>query len=157
MFWDGVCRTNHSRNGKEPCAKKRRRKKAMAKSSGEQIRVWLDDPAYGSLQQIGTLSCGDRGSVRFSYEPGWRKHAHAFPLNPELDLTAGEFFPGDSNFGVFMDSCPDRWGQILMKRREAVEAKDEGRTPRTLGPWEFLLGVQDCTRMGALRFSRSDT
>jgi hypothetical protein len=53
-----------------------------------------------------------------------------------------------------MDSCPDRWGQILMKRREAVAAKEEGRTPKTLGPWEFLLGVQDCTRMGALRFTR---
>jgi serine/threonine-protein kinase HipA len=43
---------------------------------------------------------------------------------------------------------------MLMKRREAVEARDEGRIPRTLGAWEFLLGVQDCTRMGALRFSR---
>lgn len=126
----------------------------MAKAKGEQIWVWLDDPAFGSLQQIGTLSRGDRGSVRFAYDPKWLQHAHAFPLDPELDLTAGEFFPGNSNFGVFMDSCPDRWGQILMKRREAVEAREEGRTPRTLGPWEFLLGVQDCTRMGALRFSR---
>ncbi|MCX5839818.1 MAG: HipA N-terminal domain-containing protein [Deltaproteobacteria bacterium] len=81
----------------------------MAKSSGEQIWVWLDNPAYGPLQQIGTLSHGDRGSVRFSYEPGWLKHAHAFPLDPGLDLTAGEFFPRDANFGVFMDSCPDRW------------------------------------------------
>jgi serine/threonine-protein kinase HipA len=126
----------------------------MAKSSGEQIRVWLDDPAFGPLQQIGTLFRGDRGSVRFSYEPGWLGHTHAFPLDTELDLMAGDFFPGDSNFGVFMDSCPDRWGQNLMKRREAVLAKEEGRTPKTLGPWEFLLGVQDCTRMGALRFSR---
>jgi serine/threonine-protein kinase HipA len=126
----------------------------MAKAKREQIWVWLDDPRFGPLQHIGTLSRGDRGSVHFAYEPTWLKHAHAFPLDPELDLFAGEFFPGDSNFGVFMDSCPDRWGQILMKRREAVEAKEEGRTPRTLGPWEFLLGVQDCTRMGALRFSR---
>ena len=126
----------------------------MARSHGEQVWVWLDDPAYGSLQQIGTLSRGDRGSIRFSYEAGWLDHAHAFPLDPELDLTAGEFFPGDSNFGVFMDSCPDRWGQVLMKRRETFVAKEDGRAPRTLGPWEFLLGVQDCTRMGALRFSR---
>lgn len=126
----------------------------MAKAKGEQISVWLDDPVFGPLQHIGTLSRGDRGSVRFAYEPTWLKLAHAFPLDPELDLFAGEFFPGNSNFGVFMDSCPDRWGQILMKRREAVEARDEGRAPRTLGPWEFLLGVQDCTRMGALRFSR---
>jgi serine/threonine-protein kinase HipA len=128
----------------------------MAKAKGEHIWVWLDDPAFGSLQHIGILSRGDRGSVRFAYEPTWLKHAHAFPLDPELDLTSGEFFPGNSNFGAFMDSCPDRWGQILMKRREAVEAREEGRTPRTLGPWEYLLGVQDCTQMGALRFSRPD-
>jgi len=126
----------------------------MAKAKSEHIWVWLDDPAFGPLQHIGILSRGDRGSVRFAYEPTWLKHAHAFPLDPELDLTSGEFFPGNSNFGAFMDSCPDRWGQILMKRREVVEAKEEGRTPRTLGPWEFLLGVQDCTRMGALRFSQ---
>lgn len=126
----------------------------MAKAKGDQIWVWLDDPAFGPLQHIGTLSRGDRGSVRFAYEPTWLKAAHAFPLDPELDLFSGEFFPGDSNFGVFMDSCPDRWGQILMKRREAVEAREEGRTPGALGPWEFLLGVQDCTRMGALRCSR---
>jgi serine/threonine-protein kinase HipA len=126
----------------------------MAKVPGEQLWVWLDDPAFGPLRHIGTLSRGERGSVRFAYEPSWLRHAHSFPLDPELDLTAGDFFPGGSNFGVFMDSCPDRWGQVLMKRREAVEAREEGRTPRTLGAWEFLLGVQDCTRMGALRFSR---
>lgn len=128
----------------------------MVKAKGDQIWVWLDDPSFGPLQRIGTLSRGERGSIRFAYESDWLKYAHAFPLDPELDLTAGEFFPGDSNFGVFMDSCPDRWGQVLMKRREAVEAREEGRTPKTLGPWDFLLGVQDCTRMGALRFTRPD-
>jgi len=128
----------------------------MAKAQGEKIWVWLDDPSFGPLQQIGSLSRGDRGSVRFAYDLNWLKKAHAFPLDPELDLTAGDFFPGNSNFGVFMDSCPDRWGQGLMQRREAVEAREQGRTPRTLGAWEFLLGVQDCTRMGAIRFSRPD-
>ncbi len=126
----------------------------MAKREEELVWIWLDDPAFGSLQQIGTLFRGARGSVRFVYEPTWLKQVNAFPLDPELDLSAGDFFPEGSNFGVFMDSCPDRWGQLLMKRREAVEAKEEGRTPRALGPWNFLLGVQDCTRMGALRFSR---
>jgi serine/threonine-protein kinase HipA len=125
----------------------------MAKAQGEQVWVWLDDPSFGPLHRIGSLSRGERGSVRFAYDPSWLKKAHAFPLDPELDLTAGDFFPGNSNFGVFMDSCPDRWGQVLMQRREAVEAREQGRTPRTLGAWEFLLGVQDCTRMGAIRFS----
>jgi len=125
----------------------------MAKAQGEQVWVWLDDPSFGPLHRIGSLSRGERGSVRFAYDPSWLKKAHAFPLDPELDLTAGDFFPGNSNFGVFMDSCPDQWGQVLMQRREAVEAREQGRTPRTLGAWEFLLGVQDCTRMGAIRFS----
>ena len=125
----------------------------MARAANEQIWVWLDDPAFGPLQHIGALSRGDRGSVRFAYNKTWLMHAHTFPLDPELDIMPGEFFPANSNFGVFMDSCPDRWGQVLMQRRDVVEAREEGRTPRTLGPWEFLLGVQDCTRMGALRFS----
>lgn len=120
----------------------------------QQLSVWLDDPTFGPLRRIGTLSRSDRGSVRFAYATDWLEHARAFPLDPQLDLSPGEFFPGNSNFGVFMDSCPDRWGQTLMQRREVVEAREEGRTARTLGPWEYLLGVQDCTRMGALRFSR---
>ena len=126
----------------------------MAKTNREQVWVWLDDPAFGPLQHIGILSKGDRGSVSFEYQPAWLEHAHAFQLDPELDMFSGEFYPGGSNFGVFMDSCPDRWGQTLMTRREVIEAKEEGRSPRNLGPWEFLLGIQDCTRMGALRFSQ---
>ncbi len=125
----------------------------MARKNREQVWVWLDDPVFGPLQHIGTLSKGDRGSISFEYESAWRQLANAFPLDPELDMHPGEFYPRDSNFGVFMDSCPDRWGQILMKRREAIKAKEEDRKPRTLGAWEFLLGIQDCTRMGALRFT----
>lgn len=129
----------------------------MARVRNESLLVWIDDPAFGPLQRIGTLSHGDRGSIRFAYDPQWLQHSQSFSLDPELDLYPGEFFPANGNFGVFMDSCPDRWGQVLMKRRETVVAKEEGRTPRTLGPWEFLLGVQDCTRMGALRFTSADS
>lgn len=56
-------------------------------------------------------------------------------------------------FGIFSDSCPDRWGRLLMKRREAVQARKEERKPRRLGESDFLLGVYDEARMGALRFS----
>jgi serine/threonine-protein kinase HipA len=77
----------------------------------------------------------------------------AFALDPELGLADGNFFPKDSNFGIFLDSCPDRWGQVLMKRRELVEARQQNRARRELTLWDFFLGVQDITRMGALRFS----
>ncbi len=127
----------------------------MAKPSPkDQVLVYLDDPAFGQINNIGTLTCGDRGSVRFEYNESWIAQADSFPLDPELDLASGEFYPKGSNFGVFMDSCPDRWGSVLMQRREDVESKMEGRSRRVLGTWDYLLGVQDCTRMGALRFKR---
>lgn len=127
--------------------------KQMTRPDPDQLSVWLDDPAFGSLQRIGLLSRGDRGSIRFAYEKAWLKNASAFPLDPELDLTAGEFYPSGANFGVFMDSCPDRWGQTLMRRREVIDAREAGRAVRNLGAWDYLLGVQDITRMGAIRFS----
>ena len=122
----------------------------------DQVWVWLDDPNFGPLQQIGTLSRGAKGSISFAYQKDWLQGRDNFSLDPELDMYAGEFYPRNSNFGVFMDSCPDRWGQVLMKRRETVEAKESGRAPRKLDAWDFLLGIQDCTRMGALRYSRPD-
>ncbi len=127
----------------------------MAKPSPkDQVLVYLDDPAFGPIKNIGTLTCGDRGSIRFEYNDSWIAQADSFPLDPELDLASGEFYPKGSNFGVFMDSCPDRWGSVLMQRREDVESKMEGCSRRVLGTWDYLLGVQDCTRMGALRFKR---
>ena len=121
------------------------------------LKVWLDDPAFGPLQQIGTLHKVGHSGVRFTYTATWLKNPVAFKLDPALTLDANDFFPENSNFGVFMDSCPDRWGQVLMQRRETMDAKDAGRTKVTLGAWEYLCGVQDHTRMGALRFSAEDT
>ncbi|WP_239059583.1 hypothetical protein [Bacteroides sp. 224] len=56
------------------------------------------------------------------------------------------------NFGMFLDSSPDRWGRVLMKRREIASAKQETRKSRTLFESDFLLGVYDPLRMGGLRF-----
>ena len=58
-----------------------------------------------------------------------------------------------SMFGIFADSCPDRWGRLLMIRREAIIAKKEERKPKRLTDIDFLLGVYDEPRMGGLRFS----
>jgi serine/threonine-protein kinase HipA len=77
----------------------------------------------------------------------------AFALDLELALGDGSFHPKDSNFGIYMGNCPDRCGQVLMKRREVVETKNQGRARREPRAWDFFLGVQDITRMGALRFS----
>ncbi len=127
------------------------------KKSQPSLKVWLDDPAFGALQHIGTLYKVGYDGVRFTYAKEWLKNPIAFQLDPALRLDSGSFYPADSNFGVFMDSCPDRWGQVLMQRRETIEAKEAGRTKITLRAWEFLCGVQDHTRMGALRFSAEDS
>jgi serine/threonine-protein kinase HipA len=119
----------------------------------ESLAVWLDDGSFGPMARIGTLSRSGVDSVRFAYERAWLERPGAFQLDPEMLLADGDFYPRDSNFGIFLDSCPDRWGQTLMKRRELVQAKAEGRPRRELHAWDFLLGVQDVTRMGALRFS----
>ena len=119
-----------------------------------EVEVWLD-AYFLERTRVGTLS-HDRGTLRFAYDPAWLKSPQAFALDPDLSLGEGSYFPNAEagNFRVFDDSAPDRWGQTLMKRREALAAKDEGRKPRTLYAWDFLLGVEDVTRQGALRYRR---
>ena len=99
----------------------------------------------GPLAHMGRLHREGK-AVRFEYADAWLANPQAFSLDPELQLSNGNFHPQDSNFGVFLDSCPDRWGQVLMRRRELVEAKAQARTRRELRAWDFLLGVQDITR-----------
>ncbi|MDP1605767.1 MAG: HipA N-terminal domain-containing protein [Rhodocyclaceae bacterium] len=123
----------------------------------KELDVWLDSDLC-PLQRLGTL-VHDRGQVRFHYDKTWLTQQNiAFAIDPQLSLDAGPFFPKPDagNFGIFLDSSPDRWGQTLMRRREALQARDEKRVARTLYSWDFLLGVQDVTRQGALRFRFKD-
>lgn len=118
------------------------------------LEVYLDTEHVGANEvRVGVLNA-DRGSIRFEYDRQWIGNKAAFQLDPSLSLGEGVFHPRPEvgNFGVFLDSSPDRWGQTLMRRREALEARDEGRKPRHLHAWDFLIGVQDATRQGALRF-----
>ena len=122
----------------------------------ESLEVWLDADFVAARLRVGTLA-HDRGAVRFVYDPAWLEHPLSFALDPDLSLGKGVFHPkpDQGNFRVFDDSAPDRWGQMLMKRREALKAKEEGRAPRSLYAWDYLLGVQDLTRQGALRFRQT--
>ena len=94
--------------------------------------------------------------ISFEYSPIWlTNHPGLLILDPDLQLFSGrQFTPLDkAMFGIFSDSCPDRWGRLLMARREAILAKRENRKPRNLLETDYLLGVHDEARMGALRFS----
>lgn len=117
------------------------------------LEVWLDSDLPAATMQAGTLT-QDCGTLRFAYSPAWLSCPHAFAIDPALTLDKGDFFcpaTSEGTFGVFDDSSPDRWGKTLMKRREALEAQDQGRVPRVLTAWDYLMGVQDVTRQGALR------
>lgn len=92
----------------------------------------------------------------FEYDEDWlRKSEASYSLDPDLALYGGrQYTPLDKKmFGLFEDSCPDRWGRTLLKRKEAIDARNEGRKPRKLTESDLLLGVYDEARMGALRFS----
>jgi len=90
----------------------------------------------------------------FEYDPPWLKSPHAQLLDPNLGLFGGPQYARDDhpNFGMFLDSSPDRWGRMLMQRREAQLARQEKRDIRKLSESDYLLGVFDGYRMGALRF-----
>jgi serine/threonine-protein kinase HipA len=121
------------------------------------VSVVIDDGCLGPPVEVGVLHREKSGSVevvRFAYSDVWLDETSAaFPIDPELPLYRGDQFPGAARelFGIFRDASPDRWGRVLMERREAHQARTEKRKPRRLGEWEFLLGVSDTSRMGALR------
>ncbi|WP_176552586.1 type II toxin-antitoxin system HipA family toxin [Testudinibacter sp. TR-2022] len=92
-------------------------------------------------------------NFRFSYDIDWLTSPFAQQIDPELHLYRGEQYSTNTqNFRIFLDSSPDRWGRLLMKRREAALAYQENRRPATLMDSDYLLGVHDMNRMGALRF-----
>ena len=97
-----------------------------------------------------------RGSERvtFTYAEDWTSSPMGFAIDPALPLGPGTFHPaaGHIVFGAIADSAPDSWGRTLMRRRERREAEREGRSVRTLQETDFLLGVSDEARLGALRF-----
>jgi len=122
------------------------------------IQVFADWGTMSEPQLMGLLSATQiRGKeiFAFEYDKEWLKsNQDKHSLDPDLNLYGGQQFLNDtkSNFGIFMDSSPDRWGRLLMRRREAAMARLEGRKEQLLFETDYLLGVYDQHRMGAIRF-----
>lgn len=113
----------------------------------------------GHTRQVGVArSQRVRGTetILFEYSGTWLTDPERFSLEPALALTRGAFAPaaGQAIFGSIGDSAPDTWGRRLMQRAERRLAEQEGRVVRTLSESDYLLGVADETRLGALRFRR---
>jgi serine/threonine-protein kinase HipA len=118
-----------------------------------EVHIELD----GVTRRVGTMRRQARRggeATTFEYHAAWLDDAAGFSLEPELRRGRGVFAPADGRtlFGSIGDSAPDTWGKSLMRRAERHRAEREGRQPRALQDADFLLGVQDVSRLGALRF-----
>ncbi|MBI4420245.1 MAG: type II toxin-antitoxin system HipA family toxin [Gemmatimonadetes bacterium] len=114
----------------------------------------------GTPQPVGRLWSRvrkGRESATFEYDAAWLRHPDRFALEPGLALGPGPHHTGEGRaiFGALGDSAPDRWGRNLISRAERKRARAEGRVPRTVHEIDYLLGVNDETRLGALRFKLS--
>ena len=126
------------------------------------IYVYADWPELQNPTLMGVLNVQSiRGKEIFSFEfvDKWLKSAPARMLDPDLLFYPGRQYADSAkgNFGIFLDSSPDRWGRQLMRRREAIRARHEDRPVRALTESDYLLEVHDETRMGALRFKLEES
>ena len=131
-----------------------------ARSNNKDIYVYAHWTGMKEPVLLGVLKAEfTRGKeiFSFSYSDSWLKSRYSQILDPELQFYSGSQYAKEEkqNFGVFLDSSPDRWGRILMKRREAALARSERRPENTLRESDYLLGVFDGHRMGAIRFKEN--
>ena len=121
-----------------------------------EIFVFADWEEFNESMFVGTLRSDvvkAKEHFSFAYDEAWLQSKYVQQIDPDLKLYSGDQHnSSQQNFRVFLDSCPDRWGRLLMKRREAVIARQEERKPNVLNESDYLLGVHDMHRMGALRF-----
>lgn len=122
------------------------------------IEVYADWVGLNGPVLIGSLqmqSPRQREVFSFTYDSNWlHSYAPIYQIDPDIQPFRGYQYqqPDKTGFGFFLDSCPDRWGRMLMQRREALLAKEEKRAMQKLQEREYLLGVDDASRMGAIRY-----
>ena len=111
-----------------------------------------DQPVLMGSLYVNVIKGGE--SYSFEYDKGWlKKTGLTLTLDPELMPYSGRQYPTGKNiFGLFADASPDRWGRMLMNKRERILAEKAGRKPSKLYDSDYLLGVYDETRMGGIRF-----
>jgi serine/threonine-protein kinase HipA len=131
-------------------------------NSNRKILIYADWDGLETPQFIGVLFFSysrGKGIFSFEYDKQWLQSPFVQEIDPDLGLYPGVQYLRDekSNFGVFLDSSPDRWGRVLMDRRESVLARMENRQYRNLNESDYLLGVFDEQRMGALRFKEIES
>jgi len=137
-----------------------KRSPVLARNQRDEVVVtvdaWEGSPprTAGRLRRAGRA---EKSDLAFEYDQGWLVDP-SIALDPSLELRPGEQrrTVAAQLHPTFSDAAPDRWGQKLLAQREAIVAAREGRTARTFDPFDYLVRVNDATRMGALRLQRPD-
>ena len=127
----------------------------MAKGK-QDIYIYAHWKGLEEPQLMGVLSAmyaKGKKAFSFEYDKDWLKSKEQMLLDPDIQFYSGPQYPNTKeNFGVFLDSMPDTWGRTLMKRRASQQAAASNEKAKTLYEIDYLLGVYDESRMGALRF-----
>ena len=101
-----------------------------------ELLVYSDWHGGAEPRLLGTLAADIvRGRETFSFafdETRLREGRDVAILDPDLSFHGGRQYPVRANFGLFLDSCPDRWGRRLIRRREAIRAAKSGEPSKRL-------------------------
>lgn len=116
---------------------------------------WLKEPRLVGELSYESLRGSD--SYGFCYSNEWLKDYGSLFLSDDLNNYPGQQYTAlDKDiFGCFSDALPDRWGRTLINRREQILAKEEKRSVRRLSSFDYLIGIEDFSRMGGFRFKES--
>lgn len=116
---------------------------------------WLKSPRL--IGELSYESLRASGTYGFSFDREWLKDYGNLYLSEDLNNYPGQQYtkPGQDIFGCFADALPDRWGRTLLNRREQVLAAEENRPVRKMKSFDYLLGIDDFSRMGGFRFKKT--
>ena len=113
---------------------------------------WLDEPM--PVGELGYESLRGSDSYSFKYDNDWLRQYGGLFLSADINNYPGQQYtqPDRDIFGCFSDVLPDRWGRLLLNRREQILATEEKRPVRKLSSFDYLMGIDDYSRMGGFRF-----
>ena len=113
---------------------------------------WLDEPML--VGELGYESLRGSDSYSFKYDNDWLRQYGSLYLSADINNYPGQQYtqPDRDIFGCFSDALPDRWGRLLLNRREQILATEEKRPVRKLSSFDYLMGIDDYSRMGGFRF-----
>lgn len=116
---------------------------------------WLESPIL--IGEIGYESLRGSDSYSFKYDKEWLAKYGSIFLSADINNYTGQQYtqPGKDIFGCFSDALPDRWGRTLLNRREQILANEEKRPVRRLSSFDYLIGIDDFSRMGGFRFKEN--